>query len=481
VVIPFSEGDLCKLVYTVKSLSLHDPDRVLGAIYLVWVSTVPKSKYAEAITAIRDSLKVMHEVHVLDYSHQVVDPAKPGWLVAEAVKLKIATMVSSNYYVVLEAQNTLLRDLTTDLFFSECRAKVPGTFHHSNISEPQLGWYKLAAGLLNVSAPASGYWPSSTTPVILHRLTVLALLQYIGEKPSMDPICSGALCSMLGIKTGSELAEDQVATNDLALYNVFARSLEHFPCIHDVTEPVPDHPEPAQRWAVSLGGSLTGQESVALGDAVATGAEKPWMFGMHANVMKTLSTDQQEEVRTQLVNVFETARLYDSGMTSRDDLVKCIVGKESLASKSTVGKKADHEHPTSTTTSIAGEDADSEYLTYTTTTNGEKVDYNIRRRRSTTNGEKVDHEHPKKEVDHEHPKKEERLPHSASNDTTTFCCMSARDKNDVCGTCWDSAVAKATDYCGKSEAHCAHCKKTWCKLAHNHASRALGSGVEALG
>lgn len=43
-----------------------------------------------------------------------------------------------------------------------------------------------------------------------------------------------------------------------------------------------------------------------------------------------------------------------------------------------------------------------------------------------------------------------------------FCCLSAEDPGDACGTCYPSAVGYADNWCGVSAGRCVSCSATWC-------------------
>jgi len=45
---------------------------------------------------------------------------------------------------------------------------------------------------------------------------------------------------------------------------------------------------------------------------------------------------------------------------------------------------------------------------------------------------------------------------------TTMCVMGAEDKNDMCGTAYESAIASSDNYCAESKSNCAGCSGAWC-------------------
>merc|ERR1719221_1664398 len=88
VVIPFWEHDLCKLGYTVESIALHDPDRVLGTVILMWVSQQPIASFQEAVDKLKDSLNGSHKVKLVDFSPQVNEGQAALWLAQQVFQLK---------------------------------------------------------------------------------------------------------------------------------------------------------------------------------------------------------------------------------------------------------------------------------------------------------------------------------------------------------------------------------------------------------
>jgi len=45
---------------------------------------------------------------------------------------------------------------------------------------------------------------------------------------------------------------------------------------------------------------------------------------------------------------------------------------------------------------------------------------------------------------------------------STMCVMAAEDKNDMCGTAYETAIASSDNFCSKSKSNCAGCSGAWC-------------------
>jgi len=230
VVIPFFERDLCKLKYTAKSLSVNDPDHNLGKVYLMWVTKTPISQYQAQIDEIQNLIRSTHKVQLNDFSGPLQQAGISGWHAQQLVKLKIASVVSSEYYVVLDAKNTLIRKIEPDMLFTRChQGKIQGEFPASNIPVPHSDWYRRSARALQVGPPSDGYWPASITPVVMHRQTVLDMLASLGESKELKPLCSGPLCDHIGAHSASGHG-----ATEFTLYTLYAYEKAKLKCIHSV-------------------------------------------------------------------------------------------------------------------------------------------------------------------------------------------------------------------------------------------------------
>jgi len=324
VVIPFYERDLCKLQYTVEALRLHAAKKFLGTIFLVWVSTHQSFDYSGPLSAMNQTLSMTRNVHILDLSPQVVKLQGTGWVVQQIMKLKIASIISSEYYVVLDSKNALIQDVPYDLFLTPCnQGRVWGEFRYNKIPEPHGHWYRESARALKLSAPASGYWPSSSTPMVLHKRTVLKMLSTIGESPHFDPICDGPLCDLLGLKGGDGATE-------FTLYMVFARSQHDFECIHSLA--TPGISDLAQQWSLSLWRGLGTYKNRQRLKQIVNGRQKPFMFGAQPGVLDGVSHAHRNEIVADLVTIYTDAELYDPSL-SEDDFIECIIGEDGTKKK----------------------------------------------------------------------------------------------------------------------------------------------------
>jgi len=312
VVLPFYERDLCKAQYTARSLALHDKGKALGSVLLLWISTQPSGGYAEGVDAIRSSLAESREVEFLDLSPQVNGNGKDGWYAQQVLKLKAASRVNSEYFVVLDSKNTLLQDVNAQTFLTECRqARLFGTYPWGQLPKLHQEWFHRAAEVLEVREPDGGEWPASITPMVMHRQTVLDMLEAIGEDPSPLELCAGPLCGML----------DKGAT-EFTLYLMYAQSKKAFSCTHAVFHASDWAHEPA----VSMWRGL--ESNVEEAKNVATGQRVPLMFGAQHGALDSIGDDQRAEVAGYLEKIYADAGLDGTTKEGEEDILSCVVGSD---------------------------------------------------------------------------------------------------------------------------------------------------------
>jgi hypothetical protein len=390
VAIPFFERDLCKLKYTAKSISKFDPNHFLGNVYLMWVSVEPFWKYQKEIDEIKDLISQTRQVFLLDFSQKMRDANIPGWHAQQIVKLKVASRIGSDFYLVLDSKNTFIRQITADTFFTKCnQGRIQAEFPGDGIPSYHRDWYNRSAAALGVDPPADGYWPGSITPVVIHKQLVLDILDHIGEQASTDALCAGPLCELMGAHSGNGKG-----ATEFTMYTLWAYQMTNLECHHaiDVLSPVrveysadwrqklvselglrdvhgeeelnqvivrdrwfhPLHvrwlstdlnrtifPLQAQdvvlRWAQSLWRGEPKHPSTmeninlkVLKSARAGSPNQPLMFGSQTGAMNTLDKsdwNRRQKARGDLVAVYQDAQLYDPAtMGSTEELVSCVVG-----------------------------------------------------------------------------------------------------------------------------------------------------------
>merc|ERR1719245_503640 len=124
------------------------------------------------------SLTGNHKVRFIDFSPEINAQGVDGWFAQQILKLKISSEVSSDYYVVLDAKNAILRDIEADTFFTRCnQGKMIGIYKANGIPQPHVNWYKASAAALKYAPQLKGLWPSSVTPVVIHKRTVTEMLE----------------------------------------------------------------------------------------------------------------------------------------------------------------------------------------------------------------------------------------------------------------------------------------------------------------
>jgi hypothetical protein len=326
VVVPLFERDVCKAKYLAKSLAVHDPEKRLGDVILMWVSTKSADEYSDEIGEMNRSLAGNHRVRFIDFSPHVNRQGMAGWFAQQILKLKISSVVSSNYYVVLDAKNAILKDVKADTFFSRCnQGKMLGTYKADEIPKPHVDWYRASALALDVRPPEVGLWPSSVTPVVIHKKTVERMLKSVGEGNSVNKFCDGPLCDMLGAKSNTG-----VGATEFTLYTLFARNRVDFERIHsinDVRSSSLNH-----RWGASLWrGTPKSEKFIAQINSlkclqIASGKEVPLMFGSQPGILERMNPSQRDHTTKLLVQIYQTARLHNPKETSTEELLNCAIG-----------------------------------------------------------------------------------------------------------------------------------------------------------
>jgi hypothetical protein len=309
---PFYERDLCKAQYTARSLALHGPGNAFGDVLLLWISTQPSDNYAEGIQAISDSLAGSRQVELLDLSPQVNSNHKEGWYAQQVLKLKAASRVKGEYFLVLDSKNTLMQDVNAHTFLNECnQARMFGTYPWGELPKLHQEWFHRSAQVLQVNEPDGGEWPASITPMVMHRQTVLDMLKEIGEDPDPSVLCAGPLCDML----------DEGAT-EFTLYLMYAQSKDTFGCRHAVFHATDWAHEPA----VSMWRGL--ESNVEEAKNLATGLRSPLMFGAQHGALDSIGDDQRAEVTGYLEKIYADAGLDGTTKKGDEDILGCVVGSD---------------------------------------------------------------------------------------------------------------------------------------------------------
>jgi len=313
-VIPVFERDLCKLNVTAKSIAVHDKHGMLGDVILLWVSRHPSYEYARQLDEIKAVLAPSRKVSVEEVSVK----ESSGWSAQQAAKLKIASRVSSDFYVTLDAKNSFFADLEPTTFFTECnQGKIFGRYTIDNMPAIHANWYRNAASVLGVQPLIEGKWPASITPVVMHRQTVLDLLDALGEPREVGE-CTGGLCSAL---SGS--------ATEFTLYYTFVGRKSAMSCIHAVEEQSGDNETASAIWrnyGSSADGGRINMEFVHRIAARNETGGRPLIFGAQAGALDMITGQDHYDVLHDLWIAYQDAGLYD--FENWDDLADCVVGHQ---------------------------------------------------------------------------------------------------------------------------------------------------------
>jgi len=312
-VIPAWERDICKLKVTARSIVEHDKDGTFGKVIIMWISHRPAADFGAELGEIQAILEPHGEVEIVE---MVIGEGVQGWMVQQAAKLKVASRVESDFYLVLDAKNTLLHDVTRDAFFTKCnQAKIFGRYEINEGSMPSIhvDWYKGAAEVLGVTTMHKGLWPASMPPITLHRQTVLDLLDRLGE-PQDFAQCSSGLCD--AIERGA---------TEFTLYLVYVGRLAKMHCIHAIEERAWDNEMAAsiRRADDESGRQATAKEVRDIAEESQANG-RVMFFGAQPGALDGFEGDKRDGVMEDLFRIYDHAGLYQ--FRDWDDLVDCVVG-----------------------------------------------------------------------------------------------------------------------------------------------------------
>merc|ERR1712032_335955 len=288
----------------------HDKNGVLGKVIICWVSKHPVSDFGEQIEEVKQALHPHGEVDVIEL---LIDGK--GWVSQQAAKLKVASKVDSDFYLVLDAKNTILRDLSSDDFFTPCnQAKIFGRYDIWDEPEPHKDWYHQSAAALGVDAMDYGKWPASITPIIIHTQTVKDLLDKLGEPQDFGDCCCG-LCD----------AFSNSAT-EFTLYLTYVGRISDMKCIHAIEERQFGNEIAASIWRTD--GEEAKQDTFNQVKAIAehNAAENGdcIFFGAQAGALDAFSGDERFQFLNNLFTVYDDAGLYK--FKDWDDMADCAIG-----------------------------------------------------------------------------------------------------------------------------------------------------------
>jgi hypothetical protein len=327
IVIPFYERDLCKLKKTALSLVTHDPLNNLGDLYLMWVSRYNVSDYSDQLSEIVEKLTTnKRKVHILDFSKPASASSLSGWHAQQLLKLKIASVVKSEFYIVMDSKNTLVNRVEEDTFFTaDNQARIFASYTFHEIPPPHDNWYKMAAKALNVTPPTDMHYPASITPILLHRQTVLDMLASIGEGSGVVNLCDGPLCRLFGI--GARSGE---GTTEFTMYNMYLYTKTKLAC----TSKIEAHNQTQKtQWAISLWRGVDDDPNATIQGmnftlhSVVNGSIKPIMFGSQPGSLDALDETGRKEMVGLLEKIYARAGVYkQKDSKTAEELIECVVG-----------------------------------------------------------------------------------------------------------------------------------------------------------
>jgi hypothetical protein len=348
IVVPFYQRDLCKLKVSLRSWLWRDPDHIFGDVYLLWTSADGKmADYSESIEDLRHlGRKYLNgTLHIIDFTQQIRTAHIAGWYAQQLVKLKVASIIKSDFYVVMDSKNTLINDVKSETFFSECgQAIIYADFTYAgwhNLCMPHQAWYRNAAKLFNVTPDKDSRWPGSTSPLTMHTKTVLDMLAHLNEGASLDRLCDGPLCGLMQQPT------DQERVTEFTVYLMYAMMKTNVTCSHlPVVKHVFDNARTLNGTAIlgATGGGVlnlwrgqggaggvghvgNGYARLQAVQSIYAGHWYCQTFGFqHGALDDILPIRRRTEVALHTAELYRRAGLYN--FTSLDEFSRCLAGTD---------------------------------------------------------------------------------------------------------------------------------------------------------
>lgn len=330
VVVCFNEQDLCKLNTSIRSWIQHDPLHILGSINLIWTSEhEPLFKYEGAMKQLRGLVRSSHrKLHLLDSSNQIRGSKLTPRFSQQVVNLKIAAQVKSAYYIVMEAKDTFVADISATTFLTACnQAAVYADFTwagHRPLPRRRKIWYKNAAELFNISPPPDSLWPSPVSPMVMHRQTVLHMLAALGER--FSALCDGPLCPRI-----AHVNETQRVTG-FTTYLVYALMRGEGNCSHSLVSggPADDDGYMTAGGVLKLAGGSGEPDSATkrlhAAKSAASGTWNVTICGFQHAALDDVPFWTRSHIAMESAKVYKRAGLYD--FASLDDFARCMVGTD---------------------------------------------------------------------------------------------------------------------------------------------------------
>jgi len=320
VVMATYERDLCKATYALNSIAKYDKNHNLGNIILLWVSQKPMEWYAGRIKRMIRMVARTRHVTVKDLSPQFrASGWLTGWEVQQAAKLKSASIVPTEYMVVLDSKNTFGRLITERTFFTECNQGIrQGHVVIKRLDYWTENTYHQSARLLGVPVPKEGHWPESITPAVWHKATVLKMLAHIGESHHLHPFCDGPLCAAFKVHTAGE-----ARATEFSLYHLYAHHHADFQCLHAVRKPSID-----EDWNKGIMWLWHHHGQLVTLNHLSKRKKLPVTFGAEAEALKRYTPWARHRAGKHLEHLFRRAGLRTKPHTEHAfrAFYKCIVG-----------------------------------------------------------------------------------------------------------------------------------------------------------
>lgn len=111
-------------------------------------------------------------------------PSAPGWVTQQILKLKVAELVSSPWYVLLDSKNHAIRPLAFEDFIARDGRAHGGTRNFEN--HPHQGRLRHVLDRFGLPHESEVDFPPTTTPAVMHTASVRELITHLSSERSFE-------------------------------------------------------------------------------------------------------------------------------------------------------------------------------------------------------------------------------------------------------------------------------------------------------
>jgi len=187
------EIEISLLKVQLHSFKFVDP-HIVNNIFILFNDTSSKipwfmEKYNQLIQFCPSILQEkLHIIFVTDLIDLTEKTYQSDWYTQQFAKLYVCKVIKSEYYVVLDAKNTFIKNVTIDTFIDNNKIKM---YHETHGYDMPTYYYNCFA-YFNINCPdtynpyASQYKIQTTTPFVFVTKECIELITYVEQKENVE-------------------------------------------------------------------------------------------------------------------------------------------------------------------------------------------------------------------------------------------------------------------------------------------------------